>query len=152
MSFTGQKVDFLKLLFGGSGLQLPIKGSHIQKTDNPLIISAANHSLKQLVERKYATGCTCTHERHGLDQVPFCRDLRHNVSAFTSSFYATMAARIYEIRVFEPLVRPDFFDEDLAAYAACASVTYSPLHITPKPKPDLVSLAISCDAPPGLPA
>lgn len=51
-TLVAQQPEFIKLLMGGEPLVLPIKGSNIRKTDNPLIMTSANHSIKELVLRK----------------------------------------------------------------------------------------------------
>lgn len=104
-SLIGQKVDFLKLLFAGEELMLPVKGSHIHKTDNPLIITCANHSLRDLLLRKYSLFCDCDmpvryHEDHTLCNH---KGLTCNSTPFHESLYKAICARIQEVYISTPL-------------------------------------------------
>ena len=92
----GQRIDFLKLLFDGHALTLPIKGSQVQKSDNPVIVCAANHSLRDLFLRKYRFTCTCL----ALPQQTLCnRSPDCSVPEPIIISYNAMAARITEISV-----------------------------------------------------
>jgi len=49
---TGQSSEFLKRLFAGDQMTLPVKGSHSYKRDNPLVILTSNFSLELHTQRK----------------------------------------------------------------------------------------------------
>lgn len=49
---TGQNTEFLKRLFAGDEMRLPVKGSHAYKKDNPLVVLTSNFSLQTHVWRK----------------------------------------------------------------------------------------------------
>lgn len=58
-TLLGYQPNFLKLLLGGDNIQLPLKGSHIFKQDNPIFLGASNHSLRELFRQKYNYICKC---------------------------------------------------------------------------------------------
>ncbi len=58
-TLLGYQPTFLKLLLGGDPMQLPIKGSHIFKRDNPIFLAASNHSLRDLSLREHRYTCYC---------------------------------------------------------------------------------------------
>lgn len=81
---TGQNSEFLKRLFAGDEMRLPVKGSHAYKKDNPLIFLTSNFSLQTHIWRKVRN-----------------KSLRViELGAFN--------ARIHEIEVKEPLIPCDF--------------------------------------------
>lgn len=99
-ALTNLQPEFLKRLFAGDELQLPIKGHIIHKTDNPLIIAASNHSLPELVKRKMQFSCACTN----LQPNQFCQlSPKCNTPIATKSFFDAMQARITTIFIQEPL-------------------------------------------------
>lgn len=149
MSFVGYKTDFLKMLFAGNELQLPVKGSHVFKKDNPLIISAANHSLHSIVSQKLANSCTCPHSRTDLEIPNYCSTGLCNTSpyfALVESFYTTMCARIFEYHITRPLFTKDSFDQDLHLYASAA--LYQTTSFTQVPKDSLLELGTFFSSPP----
>lgn len=81
---TGQNSEFLKRLFAGDEMRLPVKGSHAYKEDNPLIILTSNFSLQKHVWRK----------------------IRNKVLRVVE--LETLQARIHELEVLEPLIPCDF--------------------------------------------
>ena len=101
LSFTGQAESFLKLLFAGHSLQLPIKGSQVFKTDNPLILTASNFNLKQLTRKRYRFKCVCD---PALLNTPLCSHTSQcKPTQEANIFYSTMAARIHQIQLTQPI-------------------------------------------------
>ena len=122
-TLTGQHPEFLKLLFAGSPLLLPIKGGHVHKTDNPFIITCANHSLRDLVLRKYSARCDCKFpSRSSTTIFPLCNNINSKHSAcsvtpFADSFYRALCARIQEVHLENPLFPSDPVQHDLTMQA-----------------------------------
>lgn len=98
---------------------LPIKGSNVKKTDNPLIITSANHNIKELVLRKWGMRCCCIEVPQG----ELCGDVSTDsgrpaltidgcsVSQFANSFYKALMARLIEVKVEAP-----FFPKNESEY------------------------------------
>ena len=100
----GQRIDFLKLLFDGHALTLPIKGSQVQKSDNPPILCASNHSLRDLFYQKFRYSCGCRNlPYHSLceSSTPECTFPRN-----IRTSYAALAARLHEIEITDPIFPP----------------------------------------------
>lgn len=81
---TGISSEFLKRLFAGDEMRLPVKGSHAYKSDNPLIVLSSNFSLQTHIWRKV-------------------RDKNLRVIEL-----AAFKERIHEIEVTEDLIPCDF--------------------------------------------
>lgn len=106
-TLVGHSQEFLKLLFSGGPIKLPIKGSQIFKKDNPLIFCGSNYSLKEHIKRKYSMSCKCqipndrtlnsTH-RPLCHQGPECTK---NTSAIL--YYNALCARIKEYKLPGPI-------------------------------------------------
>ena len=103
-TLTGYKQEFIKLIFAGGPLKLPVKGSQTNKLDNPIIICASNHSLRQHVHRKYSSSCSCSPDSlhpSNLCQNPSVCGTPDNALIY----YKTLHARIldYEIKEGSPI-------------------------------------------------
>jgi hypothetical protein len=133
-TLIGQKTDFLKLLFAGEPLLLQVKGSHIHKTDNPLIISCANHSLRDLLLKKYSLTCECSIPPRSSNSQMLCKNENSHapnctVTDFHHSLYKALCSRIDEVQVLHPL-----FPQDRSLHADAVHL-YTPVFVCSTPSP-----------------
>jgi hypothetical protein len=133
-TLIGQKTDFLKLLFAGEPMLLQVKGSHIHKTDNPLIISCANHSLRDLLLKKYSLKCECSIPPRSSDSQSLCKNEKSyspncTVTDFHHSLYKALCSRIDEVQVLHPL-----FPQDRKLHADAVKL-YTPVFVCSTPAP-----------------
>lgn len=71
------------MLFAGEHLQLPVKGTHVFKEDNPLFLLSANKSLKDLLRAKYPFTCHCPQHTYSLCKgLPGCSVPEHVVDLY----------------------------------------------------------------------
>ena len=100
MSLIGSKEEFLKNFFAGNELQLPIKGTHIIKTDHPIILSSSNHSLRELFINRFQTTCQCPIT----NDTSFCSNKQNCYTPQpVKNLYKALRARIVPIEIKEPL-------------------------------------------------
>lgn len=78
-NLLGWKIPFLNRFFAGNPMNLPVKGTHAFKKDNPLIILTSNQPLIEHIAHKYPG--------------------KNPERLFT---YKTLLARIHEIEIKEP--------------------------------------------------
>jgi hypothetical protein len=56
MKLVGYDIDLLKNFFEGTPVKLAIKGSQVDKEDNPQMIMTSNDDLESMIEKKYMNG------------------------------------------------------------------------------------------------
>ena len=113
-SLRGQNEEFLKLLFAGASLQLPVKGSHNLKEDNPLIIATANDPLRTMVKAKRPFFCECSSFKDLntlCNLTPLCTPPQRTFDLFDA-----LATRNLQYELTEPIFppgreRPDLFHD-----------------------------------------
>lgn len=136
-SLRGQKEEFLKLLFAGNPMQLPIKGSHNLKSDNPLIIATANSSLRSMTKLKRPFSCRCNSFP---DDSILCNNTNDcNPPRHTLDFYKAMAARILQFEITDPIFPPGSEQPELFAEYESFLTHF----IQKKPKPQTLPPNIS---------
>lgn len=97
------------MLFAGEHLQLPVKGSHTHKEDNPLFLLSANKSLKDLLRTKYPFTCDCPD-----DSKTLCRHLPScSVPEHVADLFDALATRIPPYFVDRPLFPDGHLKPDL---------------------------------------
>ena len=113
LTLIGFREEFLKNFFAGNGLQLPIKGTHILKKDNPMIISSSNYSLTEIFQAKFSVTCKCpkTNPR------TFCSNLNECTTPQNiKNLYKAIYARLIPMEIKDPLfpngdAEPELFYE-----------------------------------------
>lgn len=116
-TLIGHSQEFMKLLFTGGPLKLPIKGSQIFKKDNPLIFCGSNYSLREHVIRKYSIACHCdlpNSRTLNSKPTPLCLG-KHNCNTSQSAllYYDALCARIQEFKLPGPLFPNGTSDPEL---------------------------------------
>lgn len=122
-AFHGNRIEFLKLLFDGHPLTLPVKGSHNPKRDNPVILCASNHDLRELFRFRFPFHCACNAAH--LNEHELCR--RHATCTTTEAHLFTFkafTARIFAIPITDPIfpdgtANPALWDEWTAFLDSC---------------------------------
>jgi hypothetical protein len=56
MKLSGMDVDMIKNFFEGTPVKLAIKGSQVEKTDNPEVLMTSNNDLEEMISKKYYNG------------------------------------------------------------------------------------------------
>lgn len=56
MKLTGMDVDMIKNFLERTPVKLAIKGSQVEKTDNPQVFMTSNNDLGEMVDKKYHNG------------------------------------------------------------------------------------------------
>lgn len=100
-TLRGFPEEFMKRLLAGNELQLPIKGTHVIKKDNPLILCTANLTLKSLVLKKTSSSCLCSRADDG---TPLCKETKYcKVTKEAIDFYDALLARLKVISITKPV-------------------------------------------------
>lgn len=88
---------------------LPIKGAHVTKSDNPVILCGSNHALRSLFKKKHNYSCSCK-------DLPFdtlCAspettlDFGCTFPAHVKHAYSALATRFVEIELTDPIFPSD---------------------------------------------
>lgn len=56
MKMVGYDIDMLKNFLEGTPVKLAIKGSQVEKEDNPQVFMTSNNDLEEMIEKKYMNG------------------------------------------------------------------------------------------------
>ena len=108
-TLVGQRPEFIKLLFAGNSMKLNMKGSHTLKQDNPIILCASNHSLRQLFRKRHLFFCECPHELLEQHEHELClrTTSKCNPKIEDINLYKAYTARIHAVQIKDKIFPTD---------------------------------------------